>query len=550
MCVPFGIGKVMDLAAVNDIMQIPYVLGGLGCIFAAGSIANILRVHTSNMIGERITNRLRQDTFQSIVKQDLGFFDAAKTGELINRLSADTTLVGTLLSDNMSQGFRSMGQAVGSISMLFVTCPKLGLIMLITVPPLALAGVSYGRFVKSLTSNVQKKLSDATASAEDCFTNVSVVKWFAKEHHEIQKYESRLCDALSLSCKRSKASAAFFGGVDLSVKMSTLAVLGYGGHMVANGLLTTGELTSFMMYTIYVGFSFAGLSQFYSNLTNGIGASTRLFELKHRQPNISALTGTNTLPHPLHGRIKFQDVCFRYPTRPDSQILVNLNLDVCSNESVALVGPSGCGKSTIVALLARFYELDSDRCSGKITLDGIDIATLPIDELRGIIGAVPQEPPLFACSIRENIAYGHQQTPTFEDIVQAAKQANAHEFIMTFHQGYDTLVSERGQSLSGGQKQRLAIARALIKNPKILILDEATSALDQESERYVQETLNKVKKGRTVILIAHRHSTIQSADRIAVISNHTIAEEGTYQEIAANAQSLFRQIVAIDRNAI
>lgn len=544
MAVPFGMGRIIDVVTAADAaVQLPTVAGALAGLFTLGAITNVIRVDVTNMIGERITNRLRQDTYASIMSQDLGFFDASRTGELVNRLSADTSLIGKVLSDNVAGGLRSTGQAIGSITMLFVTCPKLGLVMVSIVPPIALGAVSYGRFVKKLSTQVQTTLSEATEIAEEKLANIRVVRWFAKEEHEIQVHKDKVDQVLGLARKRSLASATFFGGVDFSVKMSMLAVLGYGGQMVADGVLTSGELTSFLLYTLYVGFSSAGLSSFYSDLMKGLGASTRIFELLAREPKVLSRANWASLPVPFQGRIQFEDVHFRYPTRPDSEIFRGLNLDVKPNETIALVGPSGCGKSSVIGLLARFYELDGDGSSGRILIDGVDIATLNPTELRGIIGAVSQEPPLFACSIRDNIAYGCQHEATMEEIVEAAKTANAHDFIMSFPEGYDTVVGERGQALSGGQKQRVAIARALIKKPKLLILDEATSALDPESESLVQSAIDRAKKDRTVILVAHRLSTIKSADRIAVIFDGHVAEQGTFAELSKNSDGLFSQVV-------
>ncbi|GMF37721.1 unnamed protein product [Phytophthora fragariaefolia] len=553
MCVPYGMGKVIDVVTAGAAAPVPLptVVTLLGGLFAAGSIANVIRVDTSNMIGERITNRLRQDTYASILRQELGFFDASRTGELLNRLSADTTLIGKVLSDNVAGGLRSTGQALGSITMIFVTCPKLAMVMLSVVPPIALGAVSYGRYVKKLTTKVQTQLSQATEVAEEKLGNIRVVRWFAKEPHEVEAHRGKVDQVLALARKRSLASATFFGGVDFGVKMSMLGVLGYGGQMVVDGVLTSGDLTSFLLYTLYVGFSFAGLSSFYAELMKGIGASSRVFELLHRQPKIRVPEGGwAPLPVPFTGHIQFKDVAFAYPTRPDSEVFRGLNLEVLPNETLALVGPSGCGKSSVTSLLARFYDLDGVGCGGKITLDGTDISTLNPADLRSLMGAVPQEPPLFACSIRDNIAYGCSEgdEATLEDVIRAAKTANAHDFIMSFPDGYDTIVGERGQALSGGQKQRVAIARALVKRPKILILDEATSALDPESERLVQDAVDRAKQGRTVILVAHRLSTIKSADRIAVISDGRVVEQGTFNELASREGSTFKQVVLNGQN--
>uniref|UniRef100_M4BF40 Uncharacterized protein n=1 Tax=Hyaloperonospora arabidopsidis (strain Emoy2) TaxID=559515 RepID=M4BF40_HYAAE len=553
MCVPYGMGRVIDVVTASTAAAMPLstVMMLLGSLFAAGSIANVIRVDTSNMIGERITNRLRRDTYASILLQDMGFFDASRTGELLNRLSADTTLIGKVLSDKTASGLRSAGQALGSITMIFITCPKLAMVMLSVVPPIALGAVSYGRYVKKLTTEVQTQLSEATEVAEEKLSNIRVVRWFAKEPHEVEAYRKKVDDVLALARKRSLASATFFGGVDFGVKLSMVGVLGYGGQMVVEGSLTSGELTSFLLYTLYVGFSVAGMSSFYAELMKGIGASSRVFELLNRRPKILIPEGGwSRLPEPFYGHIQFKDVEFAYPTRLDSKIFRGLNLEVLPNETLALVGGSGCGKSSVMSLLARFYELDGPGCGGKITLDGADISTLNPTEIRGLMGSVPQEPPLFACSIRDNIAYGCREGDDahFEDITGAAKTANAHDFIMSFPDGYDTIVGERGQALSGGQKQRVAIARALVKRPRILILDEATSALDIENEKLVQDAVHRAKQGRTVISVAHRLSTIKSADRIAVISDGRVVEQGTFAQLAGRTNSTFNQVILKGQN--
>ncbi|CAK4084582.1 unnamed protein product [Aphanomyces euteiches] len=544
MALPFGMGRIIDVVTQpNGMDQLPVVVTTLGGLFVVGAAANIIRVNMMNMIGERIANRLRQDTYASILKQDMTFFDKTKTGELLNRLSADTSIVGTVLSDNVSAGFRSVGQGIGSVSMLFITCPKLGMIMLAVVPPIAIGAVSYGRFVKKLTAEVQTKLSEATDLAEERLNNIRVVRWFAKESFETEAYAEKIRGILSLAQKRSLASATFFGSVDLSAKMSMLGVLGFGGSMVADGVLTVGELSSFLMYTFYVGVSFAGLSSFYSEIMKGLGASQRVFELIARTPEV--IPPVASIPESLKGAITFENVSFRYPGRPEAVIFDGLSLTVNPNQTLAIVGPSGGGKSTVMALLARFYELNADRSEGRIFIDGVDIAKVDPLALRGLIGTVSQEPPLFGATIAENIAYG--LTPgeevTREDIIAAAKQANAHDFIMALPDQYETHVGSKGLSLSGGQKQRVAIARALVKNPRILLLDEATSALDHESERLVQDAIDRAKMDRTVILISHRLSSIKSADRIAVIADGRVVEEGTFAELAQHHDSVFSQVV-------
>ncbi|RHY96504.1 hypothetical protein DYB37_007187 [Aphanomyces astaci] len=539
MCLPYGMGRILDVVTQPDgLDQLPVVITALGGLFVVGAATNVVRVNVMNMIGERIANKLRQDTYASILQQDMTFFDKTKTGELLNRLSADTALVGTVLSDNVSGGFRSVGQAVGSISMMFFTCPKLSLIMLAVVPPLALGAVSYGRFVKKLTAQVQSQLSEATDLAEERLNNIRVVRWFAKETFETNAHLEKIQGILGLAQKRSMASATFFGAVDLSVKMSMLGVLGYGGTMVAQHALSVGELGSFLMYTLYVGVSFAGMSSFYTG-------TQRVFDLIERSPQVIPTPPTPLSLSSFKGDISFENVRFRYPGRPDAAIFDGLTLQVPPNQTLAIVGPSGGGKSTVLTLLARFYELQGDHCGGAIYIDGVNIVDLDPLALRSLIGTVSQEPPLFGATIAQNIAYG--VTPgssvTQAEIEAAAKQANAHDFIMALPDKYETHVGTKGLTLSGGQKQRVAIARALVKNPRILLLDEATSALDHESERLVQDAIDKAKANRTVILVSHRLSSIKSADRIAVVAEGRVVEQGTFAELAMHPDSVFTQVV-------
>ncbi|GLE05826.1 hypothetical protein PINS_up015007 [Pythium insidiosum] len=389
MALPAGLGQLIDMVTRPEgLADLPMLAGVMTGVFVAGLGANVVHDYVNILIGERIAARLRQATFASIVRQDLAFFDATRTGELINRLSADTTLVGKVLSDRMSDGTSSLAMALGSAAMLFVISPQLGTVMVAVVPPIGVAAMAYGDYVERLTERVQKHLSDATVLAEEKLANIRAVRWFVREHQEVERYRQRTDDVLRLARKRSKADALFFGGVDLAVKMSTLGVLVAGGHLVLDGTLTTGELTSFLMYTLYAGSCTAGVAALYSDVMKGIGASTRIFELLAREPKVRNAQLGVSLPAHITGRIQFQDVHFCYPTRPDSAIFRGLNLDVKPNETIALVGPSGCGKSSVIGLLARFYELDGEGCSGRILLDDVDVSTLELSELRGIIGAV------------------------------------------------------------------------------------------------------------------------------------------------------------------
>lgn len=430
---------------------------------------------------------------------------------------------------------------------------------MLIVPPVAAFAIVYGRYVKTLSRKTQTALGEITKVAEERLSNIRTVQAFAKEDIEEKRYALKVMDMFQLAKKEAIASGAFFGGAGLSGNLAVLAVLWYGGHMVMQNTITIGELTSFMLYTAYVGTALGGMTSFYSEIMKGVGASDRIFSLLQRkssisiesrffnvsekrkqyETNIHVYIGGKLLTD-LKGKINFENVDFSYPTRRQSPIFKNLSLSVEPGTVIAIVGSSGSGKSTIGSLLLRYY----DPLAGNVYVDNTNIRDINLRWWREQIGVVSQEPTLFAGTLAENIAYGREDA-TMEEIVEAATKANCASFINSFHDGYNTLVGERGVSLSGGQKQRIAIARALLKDPKVLILDEATSALDSESEVLVQEALNRLMQGRTVFTIAHRLSTIRSADLVACLSDGKVAEIGTYQDLLNRENGVFRKLVEL-----
>ncbi|XP_036951951.1 ATP-binding cassette sub-family B member 10, mitochondrial [Acanthopagrus latus] len=547
MSAPFLLGKVIDTIYTTgtdtetmaaSLTSLCIMLTG---VFLVGGAANAARVYLMQSSGQKIVRNLRASVFSSILTQEVAFFDRSRTGELINRLSADTAMVGRSITDNLSDGLRAVAQAAAGVSMMFYVSPSLASFVLLIVPPIAGLAIFYGRYLRSISKRTQDALAQATQLAEERISNMRTVRAFGKELSEVNKYTEKTDQVFSLARKEAVLRAGFFGVTGLSGNIMILSVLYKGGLLMASQHMTVGELSSFLMYTFWVGISIAGLSSFYSELMKGFGAGTRLWELLDRKPEFPLNEGLVLPTDQLKGQLEFSDVSFAYPTRSDAPIFQNLNLMVPAGTIMAVVGPSGSGKSTLVSLLLRLYDPDA----GMISIDGHDIRDLNPYWLRSHIGTVSQEPVLFSSSIRDNIAYGavDPEAVTTEDIYRAARVANAYNFIQAFPQGFDTVVGEKGVLLSGGQKQRIAIARALLRNPKILLLDEATSALDAENEFLVQEALERLMEGRTVVIIAHRLSTIQNANAVAVLDQQRVVECGRHAELLGNRQGLFRKLM-------
>uniref|UniRef100_E1BL88 ATP binding cassette subfamily B member 10 n=2 Tax=Bos TaxID=9903 RepID=E1BL88_BOVIN len=500
MSAPFFLGKIIDVIYTNpsadcssSLTRLCLALGG---VFLCGAAANAVRVYLMQTSGQRIVNRLRASLFSSVLKQEVAFFDKTRTGELINRLSADAALLGRSVTENLSDGLRAGAQASVGIGMML---------------------------------------------AEERIGNIRTVRAFGKEMTEIEKYTSKVDHVMQLARKEAFARAGFFGATGLSGNLIVLSVLYKGGLLMGSAHMTVGELSSFLMYAFWVGVSIGGLSSFYSELMKGLGAGSRLWELLEREPELPFNEGAVLNEKSFQGALEFKNVHFAYPARPEVPIFQDFSLSIPSGSVTALVGPSGAGKSTVISLLLRLY----DPASGTISLDGHDIRQLNPVWLRSKIGTVSQEPILFSCSIAENIAYGadNPASVTAEQIEQAAAVANAAAFIQNFPQGFSTVVGEKGVLLSGGQKQRIAIARALLKNPKILLLDEATSALDAENEHLVQQALDRLMEGRTVFIIAHRLSTIKNANVVAVLDQGRIIECGKHEELLLKPDGMYRKLM-------
>ncbi|KAK7476898.1 hypothetical protein BaRGS_00031837 [Batillaria attramentaria] len=478
-------------------------------------------------VGENLALRLRNELFQAYLKQDIKFFDTHKTGELVDRLTSDVQDFKSSFKLCVSQGLKATTQTIGCVASLLVISPKLSGVMLVIIPTVIAGGSLLGGVLRKLSREAQEQVAKATAVADEALGNVRTVRAFAMEDKENQLFQQELELSRRMNMKLGIGIGAFQGVANVFLNSIILGSMFAGGWLISLGELNAGDLMSFLVATQMIERSLAQMSILFGTMVRGASAGARVFEYINMEPAVQ-LSGGKTIPyHALLGSIQFKDVTFSYPTRPEQIVLRDFSLQIPGGRVVALVGLSGGGKSTVAALLERFYDVSH----GSIAIDGIDIRDLDPSWLRGhAIGFINQEPVLFATTVMENIRYGRPDA-TDQEVMEAAKLANAHMFITGFPEGYHTVLGERGVTVSGGQKQRIAIARALIKNPSILILDEATSALDAESERLVQEALDRVSKGRTVVVIAHRLSTIRDAHTIAVVSHGKIVEIGDHNSL-------------------
>lgn len=540
---PYFFGRIVTVASSDDsnhdrMKELNKYTIELLVILAFGGVASTFRGWLYTLVGERLVRNLRKSLFEKIVTQDIAFFDTNKTGELMNRLSSDTAVIQSCLSVNISMGLRAVAEILVSLLLLFITSWQLTLVMMAVVPALMIVVILYGRFTRRLTKEYQDALAKAADSGTESISNARIMKSFGAEDWENLQYFTNITTSYKKGAKKAFAYGIFAGGIGFFAGFAILVVVYYGATLVIHDDLETGDLTAFVLYTLYIAIDMGVISGLYTEFMNALGASERIFNILDTKPTIPYKGGQKL--DSCRGEISFEDISFAFPARSDVFVLKNFSFNVQPNQTVALVGASGSGKSTLLCLLERFYDV----LGGRILIDGIDLRDLDPKWLHQIISIVPQEPVLFSGTIRSNIAYSRIAADpdrfasdydvsgaVDEEIIRAGKLANAHDFIMSFPDGYNTIVGERGVRLSGGQKQRVAIARALLANPRILLLDEATSALDAESEMLVQDAINKLMVNRTVIIIAHRLSTVKDADVIAVFDKGKIVDKGRHEEL-------------------
>ena len=535
---PKLLGELVDLGNQGKLAQeINRIALILVAVLIVQSVCSYFRIYLFVHVAEKTLADLRQSTFNHLIRLPMKFFQHRRVGELNSRISSDITLLQDALTSTLAEFLRQLIIIIGGVSLLMVTSLKLTLFMLAIVPVIMILTVFFGRYIRKLSKQAQSQVADSNTIVEETLQGIQSVKAFTNEFFEMARYRVKTIDIAQTGIKNGKLRGAFSSFTILGLFGAMVAVIWKGSALLAAGELATGELFSFVIYSMFIGGTIGGMADVFARVQKFIGATEDLLEI-FNEPEEPVEEISQLLPEQvLHGSIRFDQVSFYYPTRPEMQVLTNLSVIIKPDTLVALVGPSGAGKSTFVSLLLRLY----DPVAGQILFDEKESQRIPLSALRSQMAIVPQDIFLFGGSIRENIAYG-KPGATDDMIVDAAKKANAWEFISQFPDGLNTLVGERGTQLSGGQRQRIAIARAVLKNPKILILDEATSSLDSESERLVQDALEKLMKGRTSIVIAHRLSTIRQADHILVLDNGRIVEQGTHDQLLQVADGLYRNL--------
>ncbi|UYO49925.1 ATP-binding cassette domain-containing protein [Rhodopseudomonas palustris] len=529
LVVPVAVRRLIDFGfsaeGVELINGYFSVMLGVVVVLAAASAARYYLVMT---IGERIVADVRRDVFRHLTALSPAFFDSARSGELISRLTADTTQIKSAVGASVSIALRNMLLFVGAISMMVISSPRLSGFVLAAIPLIVIPLVAFGRWVRRLSRNAQDTLADASAYAAELVGAIRTVQAYTNERVANARFGGAVEESYEAARSSTGARALLTAIIIFIVFASVVAILWVGSHDVAIGAMSPGRLGQFILYAVFAASSLGQLSEVWGEVSAASGAAERLFEILRVKPEIAAPAQPKALPMPVRGDVVFDNVSFSYPTRPDFLALDGLSLSIRAGEKVAIVGPSGAGKSTLFHLLLRFY----DPTSGTISLDGVAINAADPQAVRERIALVPQDSVVFAATARDNIRFGRDDASEL-DVERAAQQAHATEFISRLPEGFDTRLGERGVTLSGGQRQRIAIARAILRDAPLLLLDEATSSLDAESEVLVQTALQQLMRDRTTLVIAHRLATVLSCDRIVVMEHGRIVEQGTHAQLVA-----------------
>ncbi len=543
MVFPKVLGDLIDSVNADDATTVNTFTLLLVGIFLVTAILSFLRVYLFGLVTYKALALLRMTTYKHLISSPMSYFSKRRVGELSSRITSDITLLQDTFTTTIAEFLRQfITIPVGMFFLLFISF-RLTVFMIAVIPVVAIIGIFFGKYIKKLSKEAQNDIADANTVVDETLHGIASVKAYANEFFEIIRYKKSIDSSVSTSIKRALWRGVFIGLIMFAAGAAIVSIIWYGLHMVQNEVITLGELLSFAIYSALLGFSFAGAADLFSQLQKAIGATENLMDILDETTENVTLEKTPEIK--IEGNLVFNNVCFSYPSRRDIQVLKGITFNVEQGKQIAIVGPSGSGKSTIAGLIFRFYDPES----GEIFIDGKNINDYELSQIRNQMAIVPQEVMLFGGSIKENIEYG-KPGATEEEIFEAAKKANALEFIEGFPEKFETLVGDRGIQLSGGQKQRIAIARAILKDPSILVLDEATSALDSESERLVQEALERLMEGRTSIVIAHRLSTIKKADTIIVLDNGKIKEKGTHEELVKKENGIYKNLSTLQLTAV
>jgi ABC-type multidrug transport system fused ATPase/permease subunit len=522
------------------VLNINQVALTLLAILMLQSFFSFMRVYLFTEIGEKSLAQLRKDVYTRVIQLPMSFFNHRRVGELSSRIAADISLIQDTFTFTLAEIVRSILNLIAGIAIILFSSLKLTIAMLSVFPAIIVAALFFGNFIRKLSKQAQDKLAQSSVVVEETLQGIQAVKAYANEGYEAQRYVNAMDGVVQLALKRAKFQGAFVSFVIFCLIGSIIFIIWFGVGMVAEGEISMGELTSFLILTSFVGAAFASFGDQYAQIQKTIGATERVQELLQQESEPLQLTPLKASLAPLTGSLQLRQVSFSYNEKTTNPVLQNINLDIKPGEKVAIVGPSGAGKSTLFALLLGFYRPQK----GTIFFDGRPLDYYPLSWLRQQMALVPQDVFLFGGTIYENIIYGNLSATTAE-VEAAAQKANAHDFIMQFPEKYQTLVGERGVKLSGGQRQRIAIARAILRNPKILLLDEATSALDSESELLVQQAIQTLMQDRTTLIIAHRLATVRNADKIIVLNNGKIVEIGSHQELLSLDNGLYKLLASL-----